>query len=34
MGTPPHPKKTGTCADPDPGVPLCPGLVFGGMNVP
>jgi hypothetical protein len=23
------PKKTGTCGDPDPGMPLCPGLRFG-----
>jgi len=26
-------KKTGTALDPDPGVPLCPGLRFGGINV-
>jgi len=29
----PAPKKTGTRADPAPGVPLCPGLRFGGINV-
>jgi hypothetical protein len=31
-GTPP-PKKTGTAANPDAGVPLCPGLISASMNV-